>query len=222
MNAIIKAATFVGILSVLLTSDSRAEVVAGSAPFNGPGLGIQKFGQALTQNTGLMCTQATGYAGYLLAYQASTGMALEIAGVVAAGAITVPGADGVSRKGVGAVALSAGGLWNATSQVFGSGGSILAQYSVDMGTSVNVPASAADAEALFDKAFGTAARGGVKFNRTRKSSTGATYAYWGTVTQTLPSVANQTAVVTRGIVVREGRVVALDTAGSGAWSVYAY
>jgi hypothetical protein len=222
-NALGRKIALVAILTGLFTSDGSAQVSAGGGAFNGPGTGIQKFGQAFTQNPGLTCTASTGRAGYILVLQATTGMALEVAGVAAMGSITVPGADAVARRGVGAVELSISGLFNQSNQTFGSGGSILAQYALDTGAASSMPTSAAAAEALFDKVFGAAARDGVTFTRSRKTQSGQILGYWGTVNETLPSsLGGQSATVTRGVVLFQGRVIALDTVGTGSWRAYAY
>jgi hypothetical protein len=158
-----------------------------------------------------VCSQSSGSAGYISVLQASTGVTLHVAGVAANGAISLPGSDGSVRLGTGALELSAA-----------SPGAILAQYVVDTGA--KMPMDPASAESLFDSTFGSEARKGMSFAKVRVSPfTNQAVAFYGNSPQSIAlTYGSQVANVTRGIVLLRGRVLAVDTAGTGAWAAYAY
>jgi hypothetical protein len=202
-------------------------VGGGTATFEAGSLAIEEYGAAVLQNPGVSCSAANGGAGAIVVLEASTGQAVTVAGVAATArsSVSIGGGDGTSRSANGNLAIGAAALWNAAEASVDLGGLVLGHYTVDMGASM--PASPADANAMFDAAFGPSARYGLSLDQQRQTTprrgTPSTVAWYALGEQELtgPGGSSASAGIAVGIVRYDGRVLAVQTTGFGDWATYA-
>jgi len=178
--------------------------------FNGGEKAIAQYGRKLTGNTALECSSATAVAGALPVLDLRTGNWLLLAGAAAKAdedAVTIPGGT-ASRVADGGIALGAGAGWNGTTLQYG--GAMAGQLTVSMNASF--PASVDEANALFDDAFGPAARGAASLSTRR-----GVLAWYATGDATLPGQDGAPYSYAFGIVRTEGGVLAVHTTAFGPY-----
>ncbi len=208
--------------------DGSDELVGGgSATFEAGALAIEEYGAAILQNPGVSCSAANGVAGGIVVVEASTGQAVTVAGIAATAksSVSIDGGDGTSRTASGNLAIGAAAMWDASEASVDLGGLVLGHYTVDMGATM--PTSAAEADAMFDAAFGGGARYGLSLDVQRQTTprrgTPSTVAWYalGEAPLTGPGGNSAVASIAVGIVRYDGRVLALQTTGFGDWATYA-
>jgi hypothetical protein len=188
---------------------------------------VQGAGRALTLNGSLACNSVTTKIGSVSIYNLATGGYAYVPGIAAYGPISLIGSDRVGRFGNGVVSLAGAGLWNpSTGAVQWVGGGLTA-VSVPAGASMptgeDETAAKLAAEALFDQIFGTAARRGYPFDKARyskSSPTAVAYYALGKVPLTIEGATSASAAGAMGIALVKGQVLAVMSAGAGAYGTY--
>jgi hypothetical protein len=178
---------------------------------------IQGYGRLATANASLSCSQITFSGFYCAIAPIASAGTIYLPAIGFVGPVQVTGADGTSRQGWGTVGLASIAQYNPATRKLSLAGGAIGQYSVDMGTTM--PQSQADAEQLFDAAFGTASRYGAPLKYVRADRGTSPAAYYGVASRTVTGAdgAVSTVVGLFGITRKGARVYAQHTSAIGAF-----
>ena len=196
-------------------NDSTLSAAGGATTVGAAAKALQTYASLATLNASVSCSSANGAAGEISIIDVSTGKAAGVAGAAAAGPVTVG-----TATGTGGVALGAAATWDAATSTFDLGGALVGQ--IVLPVTGAAPTDTASANAAFEAAFGSGATYGLSLTNELKGLAGKTIGFYASGPAKLTGhngdAANGTVAI--GVLVYEGKVVAIQTAGLGSMASY--